>query len=111
MGVTLSDLVEGAVTARLDDRTVTLTATNANQASRLRRLAREHGSLGPPFANNDSAMASWNMCTLTSEGWMPVNRHEIPSVGLRSVFGGEVDCNYPLGHLAGRRGLCPRCGG
>lgn len=113
MGVAVNDLVEEAVTARLDDRTVTFVAGNANQAWRLRRLAREHGSLGPPFPNNDAAMTSWNVCTRTSEGWEPVDRHAIPSVGveLKSVFGGEVECGHLLGHLAGRRGLCPRCGG
>jgi hypothetical protein len=113
MSVAVNDLVEEAVTARLDDRTVTLSARNTNQASRLRRLAREHGSLGPPFPNNDSAMNSWSICERTGGGWEPVDRHAIPSVGveLKSVFGGEVECGYPLGHLAGRRGLCARCGG
>jgi hypothetical protein len=113
MGVAVNDLVEEAVTSRLDDRTVTFAARNTNEASRLRRLAREHGSLGPPFPNNHSAMSSWSVCKRTGDGWEPVERNAIPSVGveLKSVFGGEVECGYPLGHLAGRRGLCPRCGG
>ena len=113
MGVAINDLVVEAVTARLDDRTVTLVAPNANQATRLRRLGREHGSLGPPFPNNDSTMTSWRVCAQSGGGWEPVNRHDVPSVGveLKSVFGDEVECGYALGHLAGRRGLCPRCGG
>ncbi len=113
MGVAVNDLVEEAVTARLDDRTVTLVARNTNQAGRLRRLVREHGSLGPPFPNNDSVMSSWRVCERTGEGWEPVDSHAVPSVGaeLKSVFGGEVECGYPLGHLTGRRGLCPQCGG
>ncbi len=113
MGVTVNDLVEEAVTARLDDCTVTLVAQNTNQAWRLRQLARGHGSLGPPFPNNDSATISWSVCERTGAGWEPVDRHAIPSVGveLKSVFGSEVECGYSLGHLAGRRGLCPRCGG
>lgn len=113
MGVSINDLVEEAVTARLDDRTVTLTTRNANDAARLRRLAREHGSLGAPFPNNDSRMASWKVCEAVGGGWQPVEYGAVPSVGtdVKSVFGGEVECGYPLGHATGRRGLCPRCGG
>src|ERR1700683_5042867 len=72
MGVSLNDLVEEAVTARLDDRTVTFTARNGNEATRLRHLAREHGSLGPPFPNNDSRMTTWNVCEPTDGAWEPV---------------------------------------
>lgn len=113
MGVAVNDLVEEAVTARLDDRIVTLAARNTNQASRLRHLAREHGSLGVPFPNNDPTMVSWSVCEHTGDGWEPVDRHSVASVGveLKSIFGSEPECGYPLGHLAGRRGLCPRCGG
>jgi hypothetical protein len=113
MGVSINDLFDEAVTARLDDRTVTLTARNGNEATRLRRLAREHGSLGPPFPNNDTQMTSWKVCELTADGWQPVAYGAVPSVGVevKSVFGGQVDCGYPLGHATGRRGLCPRCGG
>jgi hypothetical protein len=113
MRVTVNDLVEEAVTARLDDRTVTFAARNANQAARLRRLAREHGSLGLSFPNNDPVMGSWSVRQQTDGGWEAVNPHEIPSVGveLKSVFGAKMDCCYPLGHLTGRRGLCARCGG
>lgn len=113
MGVSINDLVEEAVTTRLDDRTVTLTARNTNQATRLRQLAREHGSLGPPFPNNDSRMTAWKVCESTAGAWEPVDHGAVPSVGVevKSVFGGQVECGYPLGHAAGRRGLCPRCGG
>ncbi len=109
MGVSINDLVEEAVTARLDDRTVTLTARNTNEAARLRRLARDHGSIGIPFPDNEHP--DWQVTDRTTSE--PVNVHAIPSVGVevRSVFGGEVECGYPLGHAAGRRGLCPRCGG
>src|SRR5260370_40667557 len=71
MGVSINDLVEEAVTARLDDRTVTLTARNTNEGTRLRRLAREHGSVGPPFPNNDSGMTSLTVCELTAVAWWP----------------------------------------
>jgi hypothetical protein len=113
MGVSINDLVEEAVIARLDDRTVTLTVRNANEATRLRRLAREHGSLGPPFPNNDSRMATWKVCEHVGELWEPVPPNAIPSVGVevKSVFGGQLECGYPLGHAVGRRALCPRCGG
>jgi hypothetical protein len=113
MGVTINDLVTEAVTSRLDDRTVTLSARNTNEAGRLRQLAREHGSLAPPFPNNDSAMTSWSVCQSTVNGWEPVERGAVPSVGVevKSVFGPQVQCGYPLGHLTGRRALCPRCGG
>jgi len=113
MGVSINDLVEEAVTARLDDRTVTLTARNINEATRLRRLARDHGSLGPPFPNNDPGMTSWKVCEATAGAWEPVSHGSVPSVGveLKSVFGRQVECGYPLGHVTGRRGLCPRCGG
>jgi hypothetical protein len=113
MGVSINDLVEEAVTARLDDRIVTLTARNANEAARLRRLARDHGSLGPPFPNNDSRMTSWKVCEPAVGTWEPVGHGAVPSVGVevKSVFGGQVECGYPLGHATGRRGLCPRCGG
>ncbi len=113
MGVSINDLVEEAVTSRLDNRTVTLTARNPNEAARLRRLAREHGSLGPPFPNNDTRMTSWKVCQATDDGWEPVDYGAVPSVGaeLKSVFGGDMECGYPLGHATGRRGLCPRCGG
>ena len=109
MGVSINDLVEEAVTARLDDRTVTLTVRNPNEAARLRRLAREHGSLGTPFPNNEHP--EWRVMDCSTDE--PVNVHAIPSVGVevKSVFGGPVECGYPLGHAAGRRGLCPRCGG
>jgi hypothetical protein len=101
------------VTARLDDRTVTLTARNANEAERLRGIAREHGSIAPPFPNNDPVMTMWRVCQSAAGEWAPVDRGAVPSVGVevRSVFGSQVDCGYPLGHLVGRRGLCPRCGG
>jgi hypothetical protein len=113
MGVSINDLVEEAVTARLDDRTVTLTARNPNEASRLRRLSRDHGSLGPPFPNNDSRMTTWKVCELGADGWEPVPYGAVPSIGVevKSVFGGQVECGYPLGHATGRRSLCPRCGG
>jgi hypothetical protein len=113
MGVSINDLVEEAVTARLDDRTVTLVARSGNEAVRLRRLAREHGSLGPPFPNNDSRMSSWRVCESEAGGWEPVAHGAVPSVGaeVKSVFGGSVECGYSLGHAAGRRGLCARCGG
>lgn len=109
MGVSLNELVEEAVTARLDDRTVTLAARNANEATRLRRLARDHGSIGIPFPNNGHP--EWQVTDRTTDE--PVNPHEIPSVGVdvKSVFGGEVECGYPLGHVTGRNRLCPRCGG
>lgn len=109
MGVSINELVQEAVTARLDEGTVTLVARNGNQAARLRRLAREHGSLGLPFPNN--GCPEWQV-TDRSTG-EPVNPHAIPSVGVevKSVFGGEVECGYPLGHATGRHGLCPRCGG
>jgi hypothetical protein len=113
MNATINDLVVEALTGRLDERTVTFLARNTNEASRLRRLAREHGSLGPPFPNNDTEMSAWEVCEPGTDGWQPVNRHSLPSVGVevKSVFGGPVDCGYPLGHLTGRRTLCPRCGG
>jgi hypothetical protein len=113
MGVSLNDLVTEAVTARLDDRTVTLGVRNTNEATRLRRLASEHGSLGPPFPNNDPQMTAWSVCQSTASGWEPVDRGAVPSVGVdvKSVFGGYVECGYPLGHLVGRPGLCARCGG
>ena len=109
MGVSINELVEEAVTARLDGRTVTLVARNTNEATRLRRLARDHGSIGIPFPNNERP--EWQVTDrATGE---PVNVHEIPSVGVevKSVFGGEVECGYPLGHVTGRYRLCPRCGG
>jgi hypothetical protein len=113
MGVSINDLVEEAVTARLDDRTVTLTARTGDEAARLRRLANDHGSLGPPFPNNDSSMTRWKVCEPVADGWEPVGYGAVPNVGVdvKSVFGGQVKCGYPLGHVAGRRGLCPRCGG
>lgn len=113
MGVSINDLVEEAVTARLDDRTVTLTTRNTNEATCLRQLAREHGSLGPPFPNNDTRMTQWKVCAPTDGTWEPVAHGTVPSVGIevKSVFGGQPECGYPLGHVKGRRGLCPRCGG
>lgn len=109
MGVSINELVEEAVTARLDDRTVTLVARNVNEATRLRRLARDHGSIGIPFPNNECP--TWQVTDRTTGE--PVNAHAISTVGVevKSVFGGEVQCGYPLGHVAGRHGLCPRCGG
>ena len=109
MGVSINELVQEAVTARLDDSTVTLVARNANQATRLRRLAREHGSIGMPFPNNE--YPEWQVTDRTTDE--PVNVHDVPSVGVgvKSVFGGEAECGYPLGHVTGRHGLCPRCGG
>jgi hypothetical protein len=113
MGVSINDLVEEAVTARLDDRTVTVTARTANEAARLRDLAHVHGSLGLPFPNNDSRMTSWKVCQHAGGSWEPVGYGEVPNVGVevKSVFGGQVRCGYLLGHVTGRRGLCPRCGG
>jgi hypothetical protein len=113
MGVSINDLVEEAVTARLDDRTVTLTTRNTNEGTRLRRLASEHGSLGPPFPNNDPRMSSWKVCGPVDGIWSPVSHGSVPSVGtdVKAVFGGSVNCGYMLGHATGRRGLCPRCGG
>src|SRR5262249_35019143 len=109
MGVSINELVEEAVTARLDDRTVTLVTRNTNEATRLRRLARDHGSIGIPFPNN--GRPEWQVTDRTTGE--PVNVHEIPSVGVevKSVFGSEVECGYPLGHVTGRHRLCPRCGG
>jgi hypothetical protein len=113
MGVSINDLVEEAVTARLDDRAVTLSTRNTNEATRLRKLAREHGSLGPPFPNNDTRMTQWKVCEPVGGTWEPVAHGAVPSVGVdvKSVFGSDVECGYPLGHVTGRRGLCPRCGG
>jgi hypothetical protein len=113
MGVSINDLVEEAVTARLDARVVTLSVRNGNEATRLRRLAREHGSLGPPFPNNDTRMTTWKVCSADGDRWQPVEHGAVPSVGIevKSVFGDRVECGYPLGHVVGRRGLCPRCGG
>ncbi len=113
MGVSINDLIEEAVTARLDDRVVTLSARNANEAVRLRQLAREHGSLGLPFPNNRPEMASLKVCSPDGGRWEPVDPHSVPSVGVevKSVFGGPTECGYSLGHVAGRKGLCPRCGG
>ena len=109
MGVSINELVEEAVTARLDDQTVTLLARNGNEATRLRQLAREHGSLGLPFPNNGHP--EWHVTDRTTGE--PVNLHAIPSVGIevKSVFGGEPECGYALGHVTGRHRLCPRCGG
>lgn len=119
MGVSINDLVEEAVTARLDEHVVTLVTRNPNQAERLRRLAREHGSLGVPFPNNDPNLTSFKICKQVPDGqWQPIEGldvHSVPSVGadVKSVFGfrSKSGCGYPLGHLTGRRGLCPRCGG
>lgn len=66
-----------------DDRTVVLTTANANEADRLRRLAREHGSLGLPFPNNSHP--TWRVVEGAGEA---VNLHSIPSVGV-TVVGGE----------------------
>jgi hypothetical protein len=92
---------------------VTLVARSSNEAGRLRRLVSEHGSLGVPFPNNDAEMSTWAVCESGHDGWQPVNRHSVPSVGVevKSVFGEQPLCGYPLGHLLGRRALCPRCGG
>lgn len=123
MGVSINDLVEEAVTARLDDYVVTLVTRSTEQAGRLRRLVRTHRSLGVPFPNNDPDLVGFKVCKQASDGqWKPIDGldvHSVPSVGadlkvdadLKSVFGARSDCGYPLGHFAGRRGLCPRCGG
>jgi PHD/YefM family antitoxin component YafN of YafNO toxin-antitoxin module len=67
------DLVSG-------DTTVVLATTNANEADRLRRLAREHGSLGLPFPNNSHP--TWRV---VDEAGRPVGSHSIPSVGVAVV--------------------------
>ena len=60
-----------------------LATANANEADRLRRLAREHGSLGLPFPNNPHP--TWRV---VEGAGVPVNLHSIPSVGV-TVFGRE----------------------
>jgi hypothetical protein len=90
MGVSINDLVEEAVTTRLDDRTVTLTARNGYEATRQRRLAREHGSLGPPFPNDDTRMTSWNVCELTAH-WSAGIRSCTPTAAVGSAPAADAD--------------------
>jgi antitoxin (DNA-binding transcriptional repressor) of toxin-antitoxin stability system len=67
-----------------DDTLVTLRVRNANDAERLRRLVRDHGSLGIPFPNNTTP--GWRV---VDENGEPVNPHSINSVGVEIANGEE----------------------
>lgn len=64
-----------------DDCTVVLTTRRPNDAHRLRRLVREHGSLGIPFPNN--AHLDWQV--VNRETGEPVGTHSILSVGVKEA--------------------------